>query len=280
MRPESSSVSTLLCLYLHLEIFAFFSTSLQNNRYNWNGKCQTNTKDDSIHHVWNFPWSICLRVGFWGQCMWFGFLESRLIRSNNQSSANSVGSGNMSHCRTSVFKWSSWSQLHCSQTHTIKLLDSRIEHLREPNQCHAQHRFYYKNCFPINGLPRAIWNMRNISKDSKTIRFHNSRAGETIQSQSSVRRDDFRFCWTVRNSSLFLAHPTYWNKCMTSQNAQCSTWRKFWILKISCKIGVLKQSRSVLFGSITYMTIVFFHMYDEYMKSIDSGVRHKLWSIL
>ena len=27
----------------------------------------------------------------------------------------------------------------------------------------------------------------------------------------------FRFCWTVRNSSLFLAHPSYWNKSMTSQ---------------------------------------------------------------
>ena len=30
-------------------------------------------KDDSIHHVWNFPWSVCLRVGCWCQCIWFGF---------------------------------------------------------------------------------------------------------------------------------------------------------------------------------------------------------------
>ena len=31
--------------------------------------CYTNTKDDSIHHVRNFPWSVCLRVGFWCQCI-------------------------------------------------------------------------------------------------------------------------------------------------------------------------------------------------------------------
>ena len=42
--------------------------------------------------------------------------------------SNSMSSGNMSHC---------WTQLHCPQTHTIKLHDLRIEHLREPNQCPA-----------------------------------------------------------------------------------------------------------------------------------------------
>ena len=39
-----------------------------------------------IHHVWRFPWSVRLRVGFWCLCSWFGFLGSKLIRSNNQSS--------------------------------------------------------------------------------------------------------------------------------------------------------------------------------------------------
>ena len=44
-------------------------------------------KDDSIHHVWNFSWSICLRVGFWCQCTWFWFFGSKMILSNNQSRA-------------------------------------------------------------------------------------------------------------------------------------------------------------------------------------------------
>ena len=24
--------------------------------------------------TWSFPWSVCQRVGFWCQCIWFGFL--------------------------------------------------------------------------------------------------------------------------------------------------------------------------------------------------------------
>ena len=63
----------LLWLFLHLHLLVFFSTSLQNTLQNWNGRCWTNTKDDSTHHVWHFPWSVCLRVGFWCQRIWFGF---------------------------------------------------------------------------------------------------------------------------------------------------------------------------------------------------------------
>ena len=45
------------------------------------------------------------------------------------------------------------------------------------------------------------------------------------------------------NWSLFLTQPTDWNKSMTSKNAQCSSRCGFWVLKISCKIGVLKESQ-------------------------------------
>ena len=44
---------------------------------------------------------------------------------------------------------------------------------------------------------------------------------------------------------------------MTSQNAQCFTRSRFWVLEISCKIGVLKQSQSALFCSITHTTKLF-----------------------
>ena len=77
------------------------------------------------------------------------------------------------------------------------------------------------------------------------------------QPQSCIQRNDFSFRWTVRNWSLFLTHPTYRNKCMTSKNTRCSTRSRFWILKISCKIGVLKQSQSALFGSVSHMAILF-----------------------
>ena len=85
----------------------------------------------------------------------------------------------------------------------------------------------------------------------------------------------------MRNSSLFLAHPTYWNKCMTSENAQCSSRSGFQIFKISREIRVLKQSQSAfVWQYYPHDNIVYIHMYDEYMKSIDSGVCHRPWSIL
>ena len=44
-------------------------------------------EDDSIHHVWNFPWSICLRVGFLVSMYFVWVLGSKLFLSNNQSRA-------------------------------------------------------------------------------------------------------------------------------------------------------------------------------------------------
>ena len=49
--------------------------------------------------------------------------------------SNSMSSGNMYHCWTSAFQ--NHFKLRCPQTHTIKLPDLRIEHLKEQNQCLA-----------------------------------------------------------------------------------------------------------------------------------------------
>ena len=65
----------------------------------------------------------------------------------------------------------------------------------------------------------------------------------------------------------------YWNKCETSKNAQCSTWCLFWILKISCKIGVLKQSQSAL-----YRNTVCIHLCNEII--VCHILRSILWSIV
>ena len=115
---------------------------------------------------------------------------------------------------------------------------------------------------PFTGFPVRS-EIRETFPRTETIRSHSSRTGNPIQSQSSVQRDDFRFCWTVRNSSLFLAHPTYRNKCTTSEYAQCSSRSGFWIFKISRKVRVLKQSQSALLSSISHMTIFCTHKYDE-----------------
>ena len=72
---------------------------------------------------------------------------SRLIRSNNLSRATRWVRETHVSLLDFFFSQSFWSQPHCPQTHTIKLDDFRIEHLRDKNQCHVQHRFYYEIYF-------------------------------------------------------------------------------------------------------------------------------------
>ena len=115
---------------------------------------------------------------------------------------------------------------------------------------------------------------------TETIRSHKSRAG--IQSNlnpasKEMISDSVDLCET---EVCFLTHPTYWNQCLTSKNAQCSSRSGFRNLKISRKIGVLKQSQPALFCSITHIAIPFVFMCDEFKISIDSGVCHRRWSIL
>ena len=81
VRPNSSA-SILLWLFLHLNLFAIFSTSLQNNWWNWNGQFWTNTKDGPTHHVWNFPLSMMSASLFLVSMCLIWILESKLIRSN------------------------------------------------------------------------------------------------------------------------------------------------------------------------------------------------------
>ena len=64
---------------------------------------------------------------------------------------------------------------------------------------------------------------------------------------------------------------------MTSKNAQCSNWCRFWINKISCKIGVLKQSQSGLFCSVSHMTILFVITCVMDVRDQMIIVCHRLW---
>ena len=87
VRQNSSSALTLLWLFFHLHLLVFFSTSLQDYWWNWNGWCWTNSKDDSIDHVWNFPLSKMYANWFLVSTYLIWILGSKLILSNNQSRA-------------------------------------------------------------------------------------------------------------------------------------------------------------------------------------------------
>ena len=48
---------------------------------------------------------------------------------------------------------------------------------------------------------------------------------------------------------------------MASENAQCSTWCRCWVFKISCKIGVLKQSQPAFLQYYPHNNAVCNHMW-------------------
>ena len=135
--------------------------------------------------------------------------------------SNSVGSGDVSHCRTSAFNnhldYSFIVLKHIQLSFLTRGLDIWRNSI---NVFHHIDFVVRLVVFVIITLrfPRSIWNTRKHFQEQKQLDpIVQERANHLI----SIRchRDDFRFCRTVRNWCLFLAHPTYWNKCMTSKNA-------------------------------------------------------------
>ena len=136
-QSNSSMVSILLWLFLHLILFVFFSTSFRT-------LCRTGMADviqtqKMIPFIrCEIPRLACLRVGFWCQCIWFEFLGPKWFdRTTNQAQFCEFWK------RVSLPDffpfWSSWSLLRCLQTHTTKLLDAKIGRLREQSQHYPNH---------------------------------------------------------------------------------------------------------------------------------------------
>ena len=141
--------------------------------------------------------------------------------------SNSVGSGNMSHCRASslynhldhcivVFKDIQQSFL----TRRIDVWGNKINIVQII--IHSMRLLLFSNCVRWslsvhNGLPRSIMGLIHVSKNCDD-QIPWIKCGDTIQPQSCIQGNDFWFCWTVRNWSLFLPHPTDWNKWKTSKN--------------------------------------------------------------
>ena len=175
--------------------------------------------------------------------------------------SNSVGPGNMSHCKTPSFN-DHFDHCFIVFEHTQQSFLMRKSDVWgwTLSKTLVAPRDWWRTWFVsrrTTGLSVLSW-FWVVFPRKKTIRSHKSRTRKKpVQSQSSVQRDDFGFCWTVWNWSLFLAHPTYWNKRMTSKNAQCSSRSGFRIFDVSCKIGVLKQSQPALFSGISHMAALF-----------------------
>ena len=58
-------------------------------------------------------------------------------------------------------------------------------------------------------------------------------SGNTVHAQTCIKRHDVSFCRTLWNWRLFLAHPTYWHKRLTSENSHNSSWCWLRVFKVS-----------------------------------------------
>ena len=177
-------------------------------------------------------------------------LESRLIRSNNQSSATlwvleSCLIEGLLPLMIILITVSLASNTYNTASWRADRTFEGTESMSRTTSILLWDLFLPFTCCPVRS------EIREIFPKTETIRSHSSRASKPSNLNTVSKRDDLKFCWTVRNSSLFLAHPTYGNKCKTSSRSG------FWIFKNSREVRVLEQSQSALFSSISHMTILF-----------------------
>ena len=181
-------------------------------------------------------------------------LESRLIRSNNQSRATL------------------WVLETCL---TVGLLPLMIILITASLSSNAYNKASWREDWTFEGTESIsfiasilLWDLwclwsslsgfpvrcetRETFPRTKTIRSRNSRAGNP-SNLSPVSREIISDSVEMWGTAVCFLHiQAHWNKWMTSENAQCSSRSGLWIFKISRKIGVLKKSQSALFCSITY----------------------------
>ena len=136
--------------------------------------------------------------------------------------SNSAGSGKHVSLYDFFPLWSSWTLLRCLQTRTTKL-PYREEFTFEERKS----TLFRSSIFPwiffhigdLYGSLHTWWFWCVFPWRTVTIRSHKSSAGFPSILNPAIQRNDFRFCWTVWNWSQFLARPTSWDECMTSEKA-------------------------------------------------------------
>ena len=122
-------------------------------------------------------------------------LESRLIRSNSQSRATLCVLETCLIVELLPLMIILITASLSSNTHTIKLLDARIGHLKEQQQCLSSHRFYCETCGVCNHHSQVSpIDLKHEKHFQEQKRLDPIIPEQAIQSQSCVQRDDFRFC--------------------------------------------------------------------------------------
>ena len=125
--------------------------------------------------------------------------------------------------------------------------------------------------------------LNNSEKTKRPARFGltkvqiSSESGNTVHPYVCVKRNYFNFRWTMRNWSLFLAH--------IGTNVWLQKCTRFRPMLIS---SLLRHQQSQNLETVPvcivqqyypHDNIVCIHKYNEFLKSIDSGVCYRPWSI-
>ena len=176
--------------------------------------------------------------------------------------------------------WSSWSLLRCLQTHTTKLPDGKIWRLREHNQHYPSHWSLYEIATPVirvspfyHGSELCFQELKQSDPIDQEREYHltsilhpkkwflillNCAKLKFVSCTSNLLEQMYDF-----QKHIMSLHKWIWSPQDLLQNRSLET------VPVCIVLQYYPHSNTV---SI--------HMCDQCMKSIDSGVCHKPWSIL
>ena len=188
-------------------------------------------------------------------------LESGLIRSNNQSRApNSV----------------------CLRTNTIKLLDARIGHLRERNQCLPSHRSSFETydvCeHHYQVAPIYLEHKKHFQYQKQLDPIMPEQANHLISVQCPKRW--FQILLSCEKQEFVSCTSNLLEQMYDCR--KCTVFFQKWISNLQD----LPRNQSLETVPVCNVWQYYphdnvgIHMCDECMKSINSGVCHRLWSVL
>ena len=232
--------------------------------------------------MWNFPLSVCLRVGFWRQCIWIWILGSKLILSNNQSRATL------------------WVLDTCLIVGFLPFMIILIT-------ASLSSKMYNKASFWVEFTFEEIKSTFSRSSIFPWIFFRvGDFFGLTVLDHShACFREELRRSDPINQAREYrptlILHPKRWFLILLSsaklkfvsytsnilEEMYDFQKRTMFLQKWILNLQDLPRSQSletvpicIVWQYFPHDNIVCTHSYDEKMKSIDSGVCHWLWSIL
>ena len=168
-------------------------------------------------------------------------LGSKLILSSNQLKSNSVGSGNMSHCRASSLDDHLDDSFIVFKDLQQSFLTRRIDVWRNKTNIVQIINLSINFSFALE----IYTGLSVLDYSDACFREELWRSDAVIPSiQSPTSKKWFLILLNCAKLK-FVSYTSSWleQKRVASENTQCSNWWRFWILKIASKIWVLEQTQ-------------------------------------